>query len=189
MITKSLEKKLPKLSRKEKGYITDFIVTENGTQSALNNYDTTNYKTASAISSENLDKPRIQQAIEIVKTHYAERFSEEDIYDKHQALLNKKIWDRELIEDEYGNKTIKRIETDEIDPVAVKAGLDMFYKIKGSYAPDKIQVPTDAKTYNFYFDPAFQKNIKQYEDNLKQQILNAQTNTNTTQTMETNKER
>jgi hypothetical protein len=48
----------------------------------------------------------------------------------------------------------------------------------------EIVTNTDTKTYNFYFDPSFQKNIKQYEDNLKQQILNAQTNQTNAQDVE-----
>lgn len=53
----------------------------------------------------------------------------------------------------------------------------------------EIVTQSDNRTYNFYFDPTFQKNIKQYEDNLKQQILNAQTNKDTTQTVETIEQR
>ncbi len=184
MITKSLEKKLPKLSKKQKGFVADYVLTENGLQSALKNYDTENIDVAKSIATENLTKPYIQQAIDTIRLSYAERFKDEDIFDKHQALLNKKIWDKEIVEDEDGNKQVKRIETDEIDTQAVKAGLDMYFKIKGSYVPEKESTNTDTKVYNFYFDPDFQKNIKGYEDNLKKQILNAQKNKTITQDVE-----
>ena len=53
-----------KLSKKEKGFIKDYLDTGNGTQSALKNYDTTDYMTAASIASENLKKPKIIEYLE-----------------------------------------------------------------------------------------------------------------------------
>lgn len=53
-----------KLTKKEKGFADDFIDTGNGVQSALNNYDTTDYSTAGAIASQNLKKLKIQAYIQ-----------------------------------------------------------------------------------------------------------------------------
>lgn len=53
----------PKLTRKEAKYVQEYVKTGNGTQSALKAYDTKDYKTASVISAENLDKPRIRGEI------------------------------------------------------------------------------------------------------------------------------
>jgi len=109
------------LTRKEKGFIKDYIETGNGTQSALKNYDIRGKnpeKIASVIAVENLAKPRIYNAI-------AEAIPDTLLAEKHLALLNKL--------DEQGN----------IDVQAVKAGLDMGYKIKGSYAPEKKDITTD----------------------------------------------
>lgn len=55
---------MPKLTKKQKGFVKDYLETGIGVQAALNNYDTTDYNTAHAIASENLQKPTIRQAIE-----------------------------------------------------------------------------------------------------------------------------
>lgn len=54
-----------KLTVKEKKFAKEFAKTGNGTQSALKVYDTTDPKTASVISAENLAKPRVRE--EVVK--------------------------------------------------------------------------------------------------------------------------
>ena len=101
-----------KLTRKEKNFVKEYVKTGNGVQSALKSYDTESYKTASTIADANLDKPRVILAI-------AERLPDDLLEEKHLALLN------------------KRDATGEIDAMAVSKGLDMAYKVKGSYAPDK----------------------------------------------------
>jgi phage terminase small subunit len=101
------------LTKKQKGFVKDYIETGNGTQAALNNYDTIDYSTAGNIASDNLRKPKVIEAI-------AEQIPDDLLVRKHLQLLNKT--------DEKG----------EIDVQAVKAGLDMGYKVKGSYAPDKV---------------------------------------------------
>ena len=102
------------LTKKEKGFVKDYVKTGNGVKSILNNYDTTDYKTAGVMASENLDKPRIQEAILSI----AEQIPDSLLVEKHLELLNKT--------DENG-----------IDTQAVKSGLDMAYKLKGIYAPEK----------------------------------------------------
>lgn len=56
------------------------------------------------------------------------------IAEKHNALLNKK--EQIVVRD---GKTSEVVLTDEIDTNAVKAGVEMAYKIKGRYAPEKIE--------------------------------------------------
>ena len=100
------------LTKKQKGFVKDYVETGNGTQSALKNYDTIDEDVAGVIATQNLGKLKIQNAI-------ADALPDELLKEKHLALLNK-------------------IDKDgEIDVVAVKAGLDMAYKIKSSYAPEK----------------------------------------------------
>ena len=159
--------KSDKLSKKETGFVKDWIKTGNGTKSVLNNYDTDDENVASVIASQNLGKLKIQKAI----MKYADRFKDDDIFEKHQALLNK---EEVVVRNNVTSGEIEVIPTGQIDVQAVKAGLEMIYKIKGSYVPEKEALPTENKTYNFYFTPEFQQNIKGYEDNLKKQILNAQ---------------
>lgn len=106
---------MEKLTKKQRGFVKDYIETDNGTQAALKNYDTKDYKTAASIANENLNKPDIINAINSL----AESIPDELITEKHLALLNKS--------DFLG----------QIDVPAVSKGLDMAYKLKGSYAPDK----------------------------------------------------
>lgn len=53
-----------KLTAKEQAFVKDYVVTKNGTQSALKVYDTTSPHTASVIASENLTKVRIRSEVE-----------------------------------------------------------------------------------------------------------------------------
>lgn len=55
---------MEKLTKKQRGFVKDYIDTGNGVQSALNHYDTDNYNSANQIAIENLQKPTILQAIE-----------------------------------------------------------------------------------------------------------------------------
>jgi phage terminase small subunit len=48
-----------KLTKKQKGFVKDYLETGNGVESALRNYDTTDYNTANVIAVENLQKPTI----------------------------------------------------------------------------------------------------------------------------------
>lgn len=73
-----------KLTKKQKGFVKDYIKTGNGTQSALKNYDTDDPNVANAIASENLRKPMIQDAIKSI----AEQIPDEDLVAKHKELLN-----------------------------------------------------------------------------------------------------
>ena len=100
------------LTKKQKGFVKDYVKTGNGTVAAFENYDTEDYSTASMIASENLSKPKIIKAL-------ADRLPDDLLEEKHLALLNK--------EDAEGN----------IDVQAVSKGLDMGYKLKGSYAAEK----------------------------------------------------
>lgn len=117
-----------KMSKKQKGFVKDFIETGNATQAALLNYDVKDGKVpkervAESIGSENLSKPIIQSAI-------ADALPDELLTRKHLALLNKV--------DENG----------EIDVQAVSKGLDMGYKVKGSYAPEKKQIEGSIDTHS-----------------------------------------
>lgn len=116
-----------KLSKKERGFVRDYVKTGNGTKSVLNNYDTESEHVAGVMAVENLGKPRIQQAI-------AERIPDDLLVEKHHALLNK-LEVKRTFNQEIGEWI--EIETGQIDTIAVSKGLDMAYKIKGSYAPEK----------------------------------------------------
>ena len=114
--------KKDKLSKKEREFAQEYAKTGNGVQSALKVYDTKSYKTASTIADANLAKPRIQEKILSI----AEQIPDDLLVVKHLALLNKR--------DKRG-----------IDTLAVKSGLEMAYKLKGSFAPEKVDFKGELK--------------------------------------------
>lgn len=111
------------LTKKEKGFVKDYVKTGNGTEAALKNYDTKKYNTASAIATENLKKPHIVKAILSI----ADQIPDKLLAKRHLELLNKR--EHIKIDDE--------IEDVGPDTQAVSKGLDMAYKLKGAYAPEK----------------------------------------------------
>lgn len=69
---------------------------------------------------------------EKVKNSLKDGLSGELLIEKHLALLNKK---EKITKNNMTTGEIDVIDTGEVDVQAVKAGLDMAYKLKGSYAP------------------------------------------------------
>jgi len=110
-----------RLTHKEKGFVQDIIKGETGVQAVLNNYDTESYTTAGSIATENLKKPKIQQAIE-------EALPDELLNEVHREGL--------YATREYYNKDGEMV-GDVADFNARAKYLDMAYKRKGSYAPEK----------------------------------------------------
>lgn len=53
-----------RLTLKQKGFIKEYVKTKNGTEAVLKTYNTTDKSTAGMIASENLSKPKIQEALE-----------------------------------------------------------------------------------------------------------------------------
>jgi len=173
---------MPKLTRKQKKFVDEYVATGNGTKAAKKAYDIkpNDEITPRVIASENLTKPNIVEAIQ-------EALPDEILGQKHRALLESTTLDhmtfplgprdekqREEInesrrldslqhnkplklEDGVSDEEIKsmlsdvnckvrRIEHGEHarhvyfwapDNRAVKDALDMAYKLKGKYAPDK----------------------------------------------------
>jgi phage terminase small subunit len=104
-----------KLTHKEKGFVKSIVKGKTGTQAILDNYDTTNEKSAGVMAVEILNKEKIQDAIKSI----ADQIPDELLVEKHLALLRK----QDILSG--------------VDTQAVKAGLEMAYKLKGSYAPEK----------------------------------------------------
>lgn len=141
------------LTKKQKGFVKDYIETGNGTKSALKNYDTDDENTASTISSENLRKPTVINAIKSL----GEQIPDSLIVDKLIGLLNqkqlnyfvfpKKMEDEEIKEHLKANglDTIVVRESDKgkmafysiDDANAIKGAIDMTLKMKGAYTEDK----------------------------------------------------
>lgn len=127
------------LSKKEKGFVKDYIETGSGVEAILGNYDTDDRKVARVMASQKLASEKIKNAI-------AERLPDDLLATKHLALLNKI--------DKEG----------EIDVQAVSKGLDLAYKVKGSYAPDRsINLNVEAEITN----PKARELAEKYEEELK----------------------
>jgi len=78
------------------------------------------YRLAAAIASENLTKPNIYAYVNLKMEEYG--FNEDNVMKQHLFLINQHA-----------------------DLPAKAKGIDMFYKIKGSYAPEKHQTDFSAR--------------------------------------------
>lgn len=136
------------LTKKEAGFVKDYVETGHGTNSALNNYDTTDYSTAGNIASENLKKPKIQNAIKSI----AESISDEDLVRVHTEGLQAVSGS--------GDNT-------QIDFSVRHKYLDSAYKLKGSYAAEKKEVSVQGKVE---MTPAALALAQEYEEKLKNSI-------------------
>lgn len=120
------------LTKKQKGFVKDYIKTGNGTEAALNNYDVANEHVAAVIASENLTKPEIVNSIqealpdELLATVHLEGLMATKRSGTGGMLLNPK-------KGEFGHTDV-----DETPDYAVRHKyLDSAYKLKGSYAAEK----------------------------------------------------
>jgi hypothetical protein len=112
------------LTKKQKGFVKDYIETDNATEAAFRNYDVKDRVVANAIGAENLAKPSIQAAIKSIADAIPDELLERVHLDGLQATSN-----------------------DFPDYAVRHKYLDTAYKIKGSYAPDKsINLNVDAQT-------------------------------------------
>lgn len=129
------------LTKKEQGFIKDYLESGNGTKAALNNYDTESENVAANIASENLRKPKIIDAIKTI----ADSIPDEDLIRVHLEGLDA---------DEEG-----------VPDYAVRHKyLDSAYKIKGIYAPEKsINLNVEANIA----DPKARELAEKYESELK----------------------
>lgn len=148
-------KKLQNLTKKQRGFVKDYIETENGTQAVLNNYDAKDETVASSIATENLRKPYIIEAIEVKRKSLK------------QALIDKGINEDYLAE--KVNVLLTAVdEKGKTDYTAVDKGLKHATNI---YGVEDTEKPKE-NVYNFFFEPKFQQNIRSYDENLKNLILN-----------------
>ncbi len=114
------------LTHKQEVFIETYAETHNGTLAALAAYDTEDPNTAAAIASENLRKPNIVAALE-------EALPDKVLLEVHREGLfaTREVW--------KNNNATKQVEhvSDEADFHVRAKYLDMAYKLKGSYAPEK----------------------------------------------------
>ncbi len=156
MIETTATKTPRRLSKKQKGFIKDYIATGNGTQAALNNYDIESDKpdvVAANIASENLRKPQVINRILSI----AGQIPDELVVEKHKKLFTQKqlayfTFSKSMSDEEItdhvnaaGFDVIVIRESDKgklafysiDDAQAISKATDMAYKLKGAYAPEK----------------------------------------------------
>jgi len=142
---------MPKgLTRKQKGFVKDYIKTGNGTDSVKKNYDVASDQTARAMAYENLTKPHIVKSIQdslpddLLAEHHNKLFKQ---VQTSYFAFPKSMSDKEIIEHVNANGidviTVRESDKGKLafytipDANAIKNGLDMAYKLKGSYAAEK----------------------------------------------------
>ena len=126
------------LTKKQKGFVKDFIKTGNGLQSALNNYDIKSpnkIDVAKSIATENLTKPSILNKIKSI----AESIPDSLLIEKHLELLNSK---EKIV---AGGEVV----SESINVQGVSKGLEMAYRLKGSYAEEKVKVNGEINIISF----------------------------------------
>ncbi len=76
--------------------------------------------------------------MELMKTHLPDSL----LAKRHKELLNKR---EHIAKNNNETHQIEVLDTGEPDTNAVKAGLDMAYKLKGKYAPEKKDITTQGE--------------------------------------------
>lgn len=128
------------LTKKQKGFVKDYAKTGNGRLAAENNYNVSSKESARVVASEVLTSPNVIKAL-------AERLPDDLLSERHLELLNKRelyTW-YEDVKDEETKQVIEVIPHHiDLGPdvQAVTKGLDMAFKVKGSYAPEKSESRT-----------------------------------------------
>jgi hypothetical protein len=112
------------LSVKQRRFVAEYVRSGNGTRAALAAYDTDDAGTAHAIASENLRKPAIQEAV--AELLDAGGLSDEKLLAIHAHYLG-----------------LCTSENPRLKLLGLKA-LDMAYKLKGAYAPERHRIEAEA---------------------------------------------
>lgn len=120
------------LTDKQKGFVKVVAYTDNATEAVVQNYNVKDRIVAKSMGSENLAKPYIRKAVEEKRKTIADMLPDELLAERHLELLNK----REIAYT-YINGVKEGELIDQPDTQAVSRGLDMAYKIKSTYAPEK----------------------------------------------------
>lgn len=130
-----------KLTRKEKGFVTDVADGVVPTIAALDNYDTESYGTAAVIAHENLKKPKIQEALKKMG------------FDSENA--------KRVIGEILNNEEAE-------DKDRLKAG-ELVLKTNGDLGSDKPQIVTQNQ-YNFFTSDKVKEKVQAFEQDLIQQL-------------------
>lgn len=166
-------KKLPKLTKKQRGFVKDYVLSGNGQESALNNYEIkakNKENIARAIASENLTKPNVALAIEIkqetLKSALEKKgITPEKIADKINVLLEAS---KPIFKNNNSTGEIEQV-GEEIDYTAIDKGLKHATAIYGVENTD--DKPKSQTTYNFIFNSETQEKIKAINEAIKSKLI------------------
>lgn len=153
---------MDKLSKQDQDFVREVAITGNATQAVKKVYKTKSETYARLKGHKNITKYNTE--IQEVKRSLADRIPDDLVNEKHIALLNKKEVKR-TFNAELGEWI--EVETGDVDTQAVSKGLDMAYKLKGSYAAEKsINLNIDAEITN----PNAVQLAKDFEEKLKKSL-------------------
>src|SRR5262245_17720779 len=108
------------LTLKQRRFVAEYVRTGNGTQAALTAYDTTDTNTARSIASENLTKPALQTAVAAILD--AGGLSDDRLAELHAQYL-----------------ALASSPDPQLKAIGLRA-LDMAYRLKGAYAPERHRI-------------------------------------------------
>lgn len=155
-----IQPKPPRLRPKAKAFVDEYVKTGNGTQAALKAYDIKGKhpeKIASAMATENLNKPSIADAIAT-----------------HRKTLKQALIDRGIDEDYLAQKVdvllTAMTPTGDKDFTAIDKGLKHATVIYGVQDPDAPQ-KNGGNTYNFIFSPEVQSEVQEIEARIKAKLI------------------
>ena len=143
-----------KLRKKQKEFVKNYLANgENGTQAVIESgYNVKNKRVATVIGSENLTKPDIIEAIEAKKRTIAESIPDELLTEVHLQGLQAIKTDGESVSIDFPTRH-KYLETG--------------YKLKGSFAPDKVDLGIDIKPSDI--------NLKEIADRVEEELKQRKT--------------
>ena len=121
---------MEKLTTQEQNFVKEVVKTGNKTQAVVKAYKEEDANYAGVKGNRLIRNDKIQKAIQTL----ADQIPNELLIEKHLELLNK---EEVLLKNNVSTHEVEVIPTGQIDATAVRAGLDMAYKLKGAYAPDK----------------------------------------------------
>lgn len=152
----------PRLTRKQRTFVQGFVEHGNGTQAALEAYDTQDPKVAAVIASENLNKPNVIEEITVQNNN-----REQLVEAAHDSLLTAVrldyfVFPKSMTDDEITahvtaqGLTVINIRPSEKGKLAFFSlpdgasrgkGIELYHKVQGSFAPEKkltVHVHTEA---------------------------------------------
>lgn len=151
------QRKIPKLTKKQLGFVKDYVLSGNGQQAAMNNYEIGGKdpeNTARSIASENLTKPNVMLAVEIKQQSLKSALEKQGITPQKIA---EKVDVLLTAVDKEGNT----------DYTAVDKGLKHATNIYGIIEPEG----KSGNTYNFILNPEVQSEVKKIEAILKAKLI------------------